>query len=91
MLICLPFTTYAKSDSSKIGISVIITPKQACNYSYALENSTNLNNSSHTQFSVCDISNAKLQQQANQIATAEFETTQSLVDGKHLRVFMTVQ
>ena len=91
MLICLPFTVYANSDSTRIGISVEIKSKQGCDYSYAMETNAKLRDLRNTGFSACDISAAKLQQQANQIASSSFTTTQSQLDEKRLRIFMTVQ
>ncbi len=91
MLICLPFTVQAASDSARIGISVVIKAKQACDYSYAMETNVNMSDSRSTGISACDISVAKLQQQANQIASSSFTTTQSQLDEKRLRIFMTVQ
>lgn len=91
MLVCLPFTVYAASDSTSIGLSVVIKAKQSCDYSYALENNANMSDSRNTHFSTCDINASRLQLQANQIAIAEFKTTQTEIDGKRLRVFMTVQ
>ncbi len=91
MLIFLPFVVHANSDSTRIGISVEIKSKQACDYSYALENAVNSENSKYTRFSDCGINARNLQQQANQIASSVFTTTQSQQDEKRIRVFMTVQ
>ena len=91
MMIYLPFTVHANSDSMKIGISVEIKAKQACDYSYTMETNNKVRDLRNTGFSVCDISTAKLQLQANQIASSSFTTTQSQLDEKRLRIFMTVQ
>jgi len=91
ILICLPFIVHAAGDSTSIGISVEIKSKQACDYSYAIENRANLTDSDFTKLSTCDISAVKLEQQVNQIAISEFTTTQSELDSNRLRVFMTVQ
>jgi len=90
MLICLPFTVHAASDSTSIGISVVIKSKQTCDYSYAMETNAQVRDLRNTGFSVCDISAAKLQQQANQIASSSFTTTQSQLDEKRLRIFIAV-
>ena len=90
MLICLPFTLHAASDSTSIGISVVIKSKQACDYSYAMETNAQVRDLRNIGFSVCDISAAKLQQQANQIASSSFTTTQSQLDEKRLRIFIAV-
>ncbi|MGK0273574.1 MAG: LEA14-like dessication related protein [Cocleimonas sp.] len=91
ILICFSNNVYAGSDSTKIGISVQIKSKQACDFSYALDGSSNMQYSRQTHFSNCDESTLKLQQQANQIVKSEFSVTESMADEKRLRVFMVVQ
>ena len=91
MLVFIPQHAYAESDSTRIGISVEIKSKQVCDYSYSLENSENLNSSSNSSFIHCDVNASKLQQTANQVASSELSNTTSKIDGKQLRVFMTVQ
>lgn len=89
--VSLPMSVFAENDSTRIGISVEIKTKQACDYAYAFENGNSLSNSSNSSFSSCNINSSRLQEHANQVASLEIDTTASSIDGKKLRVLMTVQ
>lgn len=91
MLMCLSFTAHANRDSARIGISVEIKSKQACDYSYFAKSSVNSDSPKYLSFSHCEITTIKLQEQVNRIVNAEYRTTTSDRDANRFRVFMTVQ
>ena len=87
---CLPLNAAANAtDSTRIGISVVVKETQNCQFQYVpLNNSQSV----QTQFSNCEFKSKELQQSADQVA---LQIDQKLIlnelNEKQLRVVMTSQ
>jgi hypothetical protein len=85
----LPFNAFAATDSTSIGISVVVKETQNCQFQFLPLNNIQ---SAQTQFSNCDFKSKELQQSAEQAA---LQIDQKLIlneqNEKQLRVVMTIQ
>ena len=91
LLVNAPFSAYANNNSTRIGLSVEIKPKQACHFSYVLESDVNLSRTRTASQSSCLTHVSNIQQQANIVATTMVSNSAESIDGKKLRVLMVVQ
>jgi hypothetical protein len=89
MACCLPFNAIAATDSTSIGISVVVKETQNCQFQFSPLNDSQ---SAQTLFSNCDFKSKELQQNAEQVA---LQIDQKLIlnelNEKQLRVVMTSQ
>ena len=85
----MPFNAIAATDSTSIGISVVVKETQNCQFQFSPLNDSQ---SAQTLFSNCDFKSKELQQNAEQVA---LQIDQKLIlnelNEKQLRVVMTSQ
>ena len=90
IICCLPLNVFANSsDSTNIGISVVVKAKQNCHFEFLPVNYSHPN---QTHYSNCDFKSKNLQKRADQTALRiDREVISNTSNEKQIRVVMTSQ
>ena len=89
IMFCLPLNVFASSsDSTNIGISVVVKATQNCHFEFLPINYPHPN---QAHYSNCEFESKKLQQRTDQTVFLSSKTESIVFEEKQVRVVMTTQ